>query len=66
MVRPGTVTGDLKRAAAAEGLMYPPDPTSRDECTVGGNVASNASGARSFRYGVTADWIRGVELVDGV
>jgi glycolate oxidase len=65
VVRPGTVTGDLKRAVAAEGLYYPPDPTSQDESTIGGNVASNASGARSFRYGVTGDWITGVELIDG-
>jgi len=65
VVRPGLVTGDLKRAAAAEGLLFPPDPTSQDESTIGGNVASNASGARSFRYGVTGDWIAGVELLDG-
>ena len=65
VVRPGTITGDLKRAVAAEGLLYPPDPTSEDECTIGGNIASNASGARSFRFGVTADWVMGVEFVDG-
>jgi len=65
VVRPGTITADLKRAVAAEGLLYPPDPTSEEESTIGGNVASNASGARSFRYGVTADWILGLELVDG-
>ena len=65
VVRPGTVTGELRAVVAEEGLLYPPDPTSLDECTIGGNVASNASGARSFRYGVTSDWIAGLELVDG-
>ena len=65
VVRPGTVTGDLKRLVAGEGLYYPPDPTSQEESTIGGNVASNASGARSFRYGVTGDWVAGLELMDG-
>jgi FAD/FMN-containing dehydrogenase len=65
LVLPGTVTADLKAAVAAEGLLYPPDPTSEKECTVGGNVASNASGARSFRHGMTRDWIQGVEVADG-
>ncbi len=65
VVRPGVITGDLKRLVASESLFYPPDPTSQDESTIGGNVASNASGARSFRYGVTSDWVEGLELVDG-
>ncbi len=65
MVLPGTVTADLKAAVAAEGLLYPPDPTSEKESTLGGNVASNASGARSFRHGMTRDWVLGVEVADG-
>ncbi|MFH1530093.1 MAG: FAD-binding oxidoreductase [Pseudomonadota bacterium] len=65
VVRPGAINGDVKRAVAAEGLFFPPDPTSSDESTIGGNVASNASGARSFQYGVTGDWVAGLELMDG-
>jgi FAD/FMN-containing dehydrogenase len=62
-VLPGTITRDLKDTVAAAGLYYPPDPTSEWESTVGGNVATNASGARSFRWGMTADWIAGLEVV---
>lgn len=64
-VLPGTITWDLKQAIADEGLYYPPDPTSEKECTIGGNVASNASGARSFRWGMTSRWIEGLEVVTG-
>lgn len=64
-VLPGTVTADLKRAVEAEGLYFPPDPTSERECTVGGNIASNASGARTFRWGMTSRWVAGVEVVTG-
>ena len=64
-VLPGTITMDLKDAVAAEGLYYPPDPTSEKESTIGGNVASNASGARTFRWGMTSDWLEGLEVVTG-
>ncbi len=64
-VLPGTITRELKDAVAAHGLFYPPDPTSEPECTIGGNVATNASGARSFRWGMTASWIEGLEVVTG-
>ncbi len=64
-VLPGTITYDLKQAVQAEGLYYPPDPTSEKESTIGGNVAANASGARTFRWGMTADWIEGLEVVTG-
>ncbi len=64
-VLPGTLTADLKRAVEAQGLYYPPDPTSENECTIGGNVATNASGARTFRWGMTRDWIEGIEVVLG-
>ena len=60
---PGTVTADLKAAAAAEGLFYPPDPASSAFCTIGGNVATNAGGLCCVKYGVTADYIRGLEVV---
>lgn len=64
-VLPGTLTAAAKNAAAQEGLYYPPDPTSEQECSIGGNVASNASGARTFRWGMTSRWIDGVEVVTG-
>jgi FAD/FMN-containing dehydrogenase len=64
---PGVLVGELKRACAAHGLLLAPDPTSEEECTVGGAVACNASGARSLRYGATRPHVRGlrVALTDG-
>jgi FAD/FMN-containing dehydrogenase len=64
---PGVLVGDLKRACAAHGLLLAPDPTSEEECTVGGAVACNASGARSLRYGATRPHVRAlrVALADG-
>ena len=66
-VEPGVLVGDLKRACAAHGLLFAPDPTSEEECTVGGAVACNASGARSYRYGATRPHVRAlkVALADG-
>lgn len=60
---PGVVTTQLKAAVAEHGLFYPPDPASADSCTVGGNVATNAGGLCCVKYGVTADYIRGLEVV---
>ncbi len=65
IVEPGLITGNLKRELAKMGLIYPPDPTSQDECTIGGNVATNASGSRSLRYGPTSDWVSWIRFVDG-
>ena len=66
-VEPGVLVGALKRACAAHNLLFAPDPTSEEECTVGGAVACNASGARSFRYGATRPHVRAlrVALADG-
>jgi FAD/FMN-containing dehydrogenase len=66
-VEPGVLVGDLKRACAAHDLLFSPDPTSEEECTVGGAVACNASGARSLRYGATRPHVRAlrVALADG-
>ena len=66
-VEPGVLVGDLKRACAAHGLLLCPDPTSEEECTVGGAVACNASGARSLRYGATRPHVRAlrVAMADG-
>jgi FAD/FMN-containing dehydrogenases len=66
-VEPGVLVGDLKRACAAHDLLFAPDPTSEEECTIGGAIACNASGARSFRYGATRPHVRAVRvaLADG-
>lgn len=61
-VEPGVLVGALKRACAAEGLLFAPDPTSEDECTIGGAIACNASGARSLRYGATRAHVRGLTV----
>jgi glycolate oxidase len=67
VVGAGTVLRDFKDQVEERGLFYPPDPTSERECTLAGTVACDASGARSYRYGATHRWLRGVEvaLVDG-
>ncbi|HEY2846855.1 MAG TPA: FAD-binding oxidoreductase [Pyrinomonadaceae bacterium] len=62
VVEPGITLDEVKRVADAEGLMYAPDPTEWS-CQIGGNVATNASGARSFRYGSTRRWVRALEVV---
>lgn len=56
-VQPGVITADLQDAAAGLGLLYAPDPASARVCTLGGNAAQNASGARCMKYGGTADYI---------
>ena len=61
-VEPGVVLAELQRAVDHEGLLYPPDPTERD-CFVGGNVATNASGARTFKYGPTRNYVRRLKVV---
>jgi glycolate oxidase len=63
VVEPGVITGDLHRAVEAEGLFYPPDPASLDSCFIGGNVAEDAGGPRAVKYGVTRDYVRGLEAV---
>jgi glycolate oxidase len=63
VVEPGLVTGALHAAVEAEGLFYPPDPNSLASCCLGGNVAANAGGPRAFKYGVTGDYVRALEVV---
>jgi glycolate oxidase len=63
VVEPGVILGRLKAAVAAEGLYYPPDPASADFCTIGGNVAECAGGAVAVQYGVTRDYVLGLEVV---
>ncbi len=62
VVQPGVVLGDLQKAVEAEGLFYPPDPTEWS-CQIGGNIATNASGARSFKYGATREYIKRLKVV---
>jgi glycolate oxidase len=63
VVQPGLVTGDFMKAAEEVGLFYPPDPNSWEWCTLGGNVAENAGGPRALKYGVTRDYVLGMEWV---
>ena len=60
---PGVITGELMKAVEAQGLFFPPDPNSLDWCTIGGNVAENAGGPRALKYGVTRDYVLGLEVV---
>ncbi|MGJ9412954.1 FAD-binding oxidoreductase [Aeromicrobium sp. CF4.19] len=63
VVQPGVVTGDLRAAAAEHGLFYPPDPGSVAFSTIGGNVATDAGGLCCVKYGVTGDFVLGLEVV---
>ncbi|MGM0595907.1 MAG: FAD-binding oxidoreductase [Myxococcota bacterium] len=63
IVEPGVVTGNLHQTVEEQGLFYPPDPASLDECTIGGNVSENAGGPRAFHYGVTSHFVLGMEVV---
>jgi len=63
IVEPGVFTADLKAAVRAQKLFYPPDPASMKDCTIGGNVATNAGGPRCLKYGVTRNYVIGLEVV---
>jgi glycolate oxidase len=63
VVEPGVITGHFQAEAAKAGLFYPPDPASHQFCTLGGNVAECAGGPRAVKYGVTRDYILGLEAV---
>ncbi len=63
VAEPGVLNADLDRAAAEHGLMYPPDPSSFEISTIGGNLATNAGGLRCVKYGVTRDAALGLEVV---
>jgi glycolate oxidase len=60
---PGVITQVLQEAVAAKGLYYPPDPSSRGSCTLGGNIGENAGGPRAVKYGVTRDHVLNLEVV---
>ena len=61
VVEPGVVASDLQKKLEARGLFYPPDPASAEFCTIGGNVAECAGGLRCIKYGVTRDYVMGLE-----
>jgi FAD/FMN-containing dehydrogenase len=61
-VEPGALVGDVKRAIAEHGLLFAPDPTSEEECSIGGAIACNASGARSLKYGATRRHVVGLTV----
>ncbi|MEK0445866.1 MAG: hypothetical protein RLZZ399_1187 [Verrucomicrobiota bacterium] len=61
--QPGVITQKIADAAAAHGLFYPPDPGSLRISTIGGNVAENSGGLRGLKYGVTRDYVMGLEVV---
>lgn len=63
VVQPGVITGDLQNAVEALGWFYPPDPASLKECSLGGNISTNAGGPRCLKYGVTRHYVLGLEAV---
>ncbi|WP_442921936.1 MULTISPECIES: FAD-binding oxidoreductase [unclassified Microbacterium] len=65
VVQPGVVNDDLRARVAQNGLWYPPDPASSPWSTIGGNVATNAGGVCCVKYGVTRDYVLGMQVVTG-
>jgi len=63
IVQPGVVNADVQKALEPFGFFYPPDPASMSTSTIGGNIAQNAGGPRCLKYGVTVDYILGMEVV---
>lgn len=64
VVEPGVITAHFAAAVAQKNLFYPPDPGSQSVSTIGGNIAENAGGLRGLKYGVTKDYVMGVEFFD--
>ena len=63
VTQPGVITGELQDAVRKHGWYYPPDPASLKECSIGGNIATNAGGPRCLKYGVTKQYVLGLEVV---
>ncbi len=63
VVEAGVITGVIQAEVRKQGLFYPPDPASLKECSIGGNIATNAGGPRCLKYGVTRPYILGLEVV---
>src|SRR5581483_2059814 len=63
VVEPGAILQKLQEAVEKRGLFYPPDPASKADCSVGGTIATNAGGPRCLKYGVTREYVLGLEVV---
>ncbi|WP_127584764.1 FAD-binding oxidoreductase [Paenibacillus koleovorans] len=63
IVSPGVITADIHKKAEEVGLFYPPDPSSSNVCTIGGNLLENASGPKGLKYGTTKEYVIGLEVV---
>ncbi len=63
VVQPGVITADLQNRVKAQGWFYPPDPASMKDCSLGGNIATNAGGPRCLKYGVTRNYVLGLQAV---
>ena len=63
IVQPGVITSDLQKQVEEQNLFYPPDPAGRTESSIGGNFSTNAGGPRCLKYGVTRDYVLGIEAV---
>ncbi|WKE71450.1 FAD-binding oxidoreductase [Streptomyces sp. WP-1] len=63
VVEPGVINADLSRAVEAHGLYYPPDPSSWEMCTIGGNIGTGSGGLCCVKYGVTAEYVLGLDVV---
>jgi len=63
VVEPCVITGELQSACRQQGLFYPPDPASLKECSIGGNISTNAGGPRCLKYGVTRNYVLGLQVV---
>lgn len=62
VVEPAVITGVLQQATQEKALLYPPDPASLEHCSIGGNIATNAGGPRCLKYGVTRNYVLGLEV----
>src|SRR5690606_1860251 len=62
VVQPGAFNAEVKAAASEHGLWYPPDPSSQEFCSIGGNIATNAGGLCCVKYGVTTDYVLGLTV----
>ncbi len=62
---PGVINSDLQKKLEKEGFFWPPDPSSWKECTIGGNLATNAGGISCLKYGVTNNWVLSLDVIDG-
>src|SRR5699024_2425271 len=63
VTQPGVMNAELSRAVESEGLFYPPDPSSWEFCSIGGNLSTNSGGLCCVKYGVTTDYVLGLEVV---